>query len=108
MLARKLLHTKVLHHCFVFSMIWTYPDSKVHGANMGPIWGQQDPGGSHAGPINFAIWLAAPNILCSSSKYIFGNVSMYCGYTFYHMIPTWLFLADEWKWYASEQWINEQ
>ena len=21
------------------------PDSKVHGANMGPIWGRQDPGG---------------------------------------------------------------
>ena len=32
------------------------PDSKVHGANMGPIWGQQDPGGPHVGPINFAIW----------------------------------------------------
>ena len=26
------------------------PDSKVHGANMGPIWGRQDPGGPHAGP----------------------------------------------------------
>ena len=23
-----------------------YPDSKVHGAHMGPIWGQQDPGGA--------------------------------------------------------------
>ena len=34
-----------------------YPDSKVHGANMGPIWGRQDPGGSHIGPINFAIWV---------------------------------------------------
>ena len=32
------------------------PDSKVHGANMGPIWGRQDPGGPHVGPINFAIW----------------------------------------------------
>ena len=26
------------------------PNSKVHGANMGPIWGQQDPGGPHVGP----------------------------------------------------------
>ena len=26
------------------------PDSKVHGANMGPIWGQQDPDGPHVGP----------------------------------------------------------
>ena len=32
------------------------PDSKVHGANMGPIWGRQDPLGPHAGPMNFAIW----------------------------------------------------
>ena len=33
----------------------TSPDSKVHGANMGPIWGHQDPDGPHAGPMNFAI-----------------------------------------------------
>ena len=32
------------------------PDSKVHEANMGPIWGRQDPGGSHVGSMNFAIW----------------------------------------------------
>ena len=32
------------------------PDSKVHGANMGPIWGRQDPGGPHVCPMNFAIW----------------------------------------------------
>ena len=33
------------------------PDSKVHGATMGPIWGWQDPGGPHVGPMNFAIWV---------------------------------------------------
>ena len=32
------------------------PDSKVHGANVGPIWGRQDPGGPHVGPMNLAIW----------------------------------------------------
>ena len=32
------------------------PDSKVNGANMGPIWGRQDPGGPHVGPMNFAIF----------------------------------------------------
>ena len=32
------------------------PDSKVHGANMGPIWDWEDPGGSHVGPMTFAIW----------------------------------------------------
>ena len=35
----------------------TFPDSKVREANMGPIWGRQDPGGPHVGPMNFAIWV---------------------------------------------------
>ena len=33
-----------------------HPNSKVDGANMGPIWGRQDPDGPHLGPMNFAIW----------------------------------------------------
>ena len=39
-----------------------FPDSKVHGGNMGPIWGRQDPGGPHIGPMNFAIWIMLPVI----------------------------------------------
>ena len=35
-----------------------FPDSKLHGANMEPIWSQQDPGGPHDGPMNLAIWVA--------------------------------------------------
>ena len=31
------------------------PDSKVHGANMGPTWGRQDPGRPHVGPMNLAL-----------------------------------------------------
>ena len=31
------------------------PDSKVHMANMGLTWVLSAPGGSHIGPINFAI-----------------------------------------------------
>ena len=34
------------------------PDSKVHGANVEPIWGRQDPGGSHVGPMNLDLWHA--------------------------------------------------
>ena len=30
--------------------------ARFMGANMGPIWGRQDPGGPHVGPMNFAIW----------------------------------------------------
>ena len=36
--------------------LMSIPDSKVHGANMGPIWDRQDPGGPHVGPMNLAIW----------------------------------------------------
>ena len=33
----------------------TYPDSKNHGANMGPTWVLLAPGGPHVGPMNLAI-----------------------------------------------------
>ena len=42
-------------------------DSKVYGANMGPIWGRQVPGGPHVGLMNFAIWIylaSFPNECC--------------------------------------------
>ena len=35
------------------------PDNKVHGANMGPTWGRQDPGGPHVGHMNLVIWDAS-------------------------------------------------
>ena len=41
---------------YIYSTVQNNPDSKVHGANMGHIWGRQDPGGPHVGPMNFAIW----------------------------------------------------
>ena len=34
-----------------------YPDHKVHGANIGPIWGRQDPVGPHVSLKIFAIWV---------------------------------------------------
>ena len=34
----------------------TYPDSKVHGANMGPTWVLPAPDGPHVGPMNLANW----------------------------------------------------
>ena len=46
----------------VQQLVWTNrkmkaaPDSKVHVANMGPIWGRKDPSGLHVGPMKFAIW----------------------------------------------------
>ena len=40
-----------------------YPGSKVHWANIGPIWGRQDPGGPHVGPMNFD-FMAHWQVLC--------------------------------------------
>ena len=37
-----------------------YPDSKVHGANMGPTWVLSAPDGPHVGPMNLAIRVASP------------------------------------------------
>ena len=35
-----------------------FPDSKVHGANMGPTWVLSAPDGPHVGPMNFTIRVA--------------------------------------------------
>ena len=47
----------------------TYHDSKVHGANMGPIWVRQDPGGPHVGPMNFAMWVTVPGHYRDSAEW---------------------------------------
>ena len=44
----------------------SFPDSKVHGANMGPIKGRQDPGGPHVCLRNFAIWVGCDNLQAST------------------------------------------
>ena len=36
--------------------IRSVPDSKVHGANIGPTWVLSAPDGPHVGPMNLAIW----------------------------------------------------
>ena len=59
-----LMHTACadsIHELYMCSMccysrIKAQPESKVHGANMGPTWGRKDPGGPQVGPMNIAIW----------------------------------------------------
>ena len=50
-------HMVSLGHCRVRLLIALklYPDSKVHGANMGPTWVLSAPDGPHVGPMNLAI-----------------------------------------------------
>ena len=51
-----LLYSMSCYISSTYERMSTIPDSKVHGANMGRIWGQQDPGGPHVGPMNVVIW----------------------------------------------------
>ena len=51
-------------------------DSKVHVANMGPIWGRQDPDGSHVGPMNIAIWDGLPIRLETTFGILNKNISL--------------------------------
>ena len=41
----------------------------VHGDNMGPIWGRQDPAGPHVGPMNFAIYVSIIEMFFIYIKY---------------------------------------
>ena len=52
--------TQIARFMATAATVLTYPDSKVHGANMGPIWDRQHQGGPHIGPMNLAIWVAFP------------------------------------------------
>ena len=51
----------------VSDIIWldqlfkSFPDSKVHGANIGPTWVLSDPDGPHVGPMNLAIKVVLVN-----------------------------------------------
>ena len=40
---------------FKFKFQNKFPDSKVHGANMGPTWVLSAPDGPHIGPMNIAV-----------------------------------------------------
>ena len=53
-------HSKHIHISFkqVLKEVDLFPDSKGHGAHMGPMWGRQDPVGPHVGLMNFAIWVS--------------------------------------------------
>ena len=57
----------IYHHSFIYGdRLWAtttfqspYPESKVHGANMGPTWVLSAPDGPHFGPMNLVIRVAA-------------------------------------------------
>ena len=56
----------------VYIICTTYPDSKVHGANMGPTWVLSAPDGPHVGPMNLATRVVASDSQISCHTYCFG------------------------------------
>ena len=78
------------------------PDRKVHGVNMRPIWGRQDPGGPLVGPMNFAIWVGfqqrcSRRINVNSPCPTF-NLKCYCKYV---NIATWQDKRDSMVWRSA-------
>ena len=70
------------------SVIRNIPDSKVHGAYMGPTWGRQDPGGSHVGPMSLA-YLVCYTIV---NQPVFTKKIQTC--TWYFENTTWLLIIN--------------
>ena len=68
----------------VFCMDEQSPDNKVRGANMGPIWGRQDPSGPHVGPMNFAIWVHTWTLTKASSILLCYDTIRPCAYGLSH------------------------
>ena len=80
----------------------TIPDSKVHGANMGPIWGRQDPGGPHVGPMNFAIW----DGLCRGVVCIVKSCITYVSFLLSYLLE-WDINIYLWLWSWSVKWWRD-
>ena len=58
-------------HELVMWLTHPFPDSKVHGANMGPTWVLSAPGGPHVGPLNLAIRVHPPHQQQCKQVYVY-------------------------------------
>ena len=81
---------------------WIFPNSKVHGANMGPIWGRQDPGGPHVGPMNLAFWVVTTHYRVWPLYWNFMKHSVYLNFW---RLRFWMFLNYIW---VINNFINRQ
>ena len=81
--------------CYNHNEIGNIPDSKVHGANMGPTWILSVPGGPHVGPMNLAI---RDELLCT----VWGLVmKCYMLYVLHHIIVTIPTMHNTVRWYQT-------
>ena len=77
---------------------WHAPDSKVHGANMGPIWGRQEPGGPQVGPMNLSrSWITLTRGIMEEkcnmqwAKLYYRNVSNKIQDSHHYIVNIWTF-----------------
>ena len=71
------------HECWwlgsFFSVDQRYPDSKVHGANMGPTWVLSAQDGPHVSPMNLAIRVAVVLMLKNKQVLSFRGMGLVFG-----------------------------
>ena len=66
-------YTKILKILMNGPGMGNIPDSKVHGANMGPSWVLSNQDGPHVGPMNLAI----RDVIVLIFKFCFGIISFF-------------------------------
>ena len=78
--------------------------SKVNGANIGPTWGRQDPGGPHVDPIiNLAIWVCYRQCSNPADVYVFSAILVFPSCITWSMS---MYLSGFWCWlYHISWWI---
>ena len=59
------LYGQLVYAHLLFWLHDNIPRQQGSWANLGPIWGLQDPGGPHVGPMNFAIWIVSLDVRAS-------------------------------------------
>ena len=75
---------------------WSHvPDNKVHGTNMGPIWGRQDPGGPMLVPWTLLsgvhyIKIIYHHVPCAYKGVINSTLIMYCTIKWHHNMTVFL------------------
>ena len=80
-----------------------YPDSKVHGASLGPIGGRQDPGGPHVCPLNLAICVCSL-MMCANNGVHYGPIVIFI--YFYITLPHDHHYADIWKYWTPKRLVR--
>ena len=60
------------------------PDSKIHGANMGSIWGRQVSGGPHIDPMNLSVLsgMECQTYVCSTRRFHSQRIELFKLYTY--------------------------